>query len=62
VKTLSDLLESSQQYYLTHPEDAAKLLTTGIKPANKDLDTVELASWTMVARTLLNMNETITRN
>jgi hypothetical protein len=41
---------------------AAKLLDTGLAPRDKSLDAAELAAWTSVTRTLLNLHETITRS
>ena len=41
---------------------AQALITTGQSPAPVDLKPVDLAAWTMVARAVLNLNETITRN
>ncbi|HAY79490.1 MAG TPA: hypothetical protein DCY79_06765, partial [Planctomycetaceae bacterium] len=45
-------------------DDAAAqaLLSVGQAPRNMDLPTSELAAWTSVARVILNLNETITRN
>jgi hypothetical protein len=34
----------------------------GARPVPKDMDTAELAAWTSVARVILNLHETITRN
>ena len=39
-----------------------KLVSVGEYPAPKDLDVAELAAWTSVARVMLNLHETITRN
>lgn len=41
---------------------ASQLIATGDSPVDSGLNPVELAAWTSVARTLLNLNETITRN
>ena len=41
---------------------AEALLVIGEKPVPRDLDEVQLAAWTSVARVLLNLHETITRN
>ena len=40
---------------------ALQLLSVGESPRNTKLDTAELAAWTMVASTILNLDETITR-
>ena len=41
---------------------AAALLSISRRPPAKDIDAAELAAWTSVARVLLNLHETITRN
>ena len=60
---LLQLLKKSRDTYQRDPQAAKELLQTGLKdgPAKGD-DPVELAAWTSVARGLLNMHETITRN
>lgn len=40
---------------------AGKIISVGEWPVPKDLDVAELASWTSVARVILNLHETITR-
>ena len=42
-------------------EQAEKLLTVGQAPAPKDLPAAELAAWTNVARVILNLDETLTK-
>ncbi|MGH7224477.1 MAG: DUF1553 domain-containing protein, partial [Gemmataceae bacterium] len=44
------------------PQAARKLVSTGERPVPADLDAAELAAWTSVARVILNLHETITRN
>ena len=43
-------------------ESAKALLDSGLAPLDEDLDVVELAAWTSIARTILNLHETITRS
>jgi hypothetical protein len=59
---LIKLLKVRQQQFTSDPQNAEKLIRTGIAPVARPLDLVELASWTSVARAILNMNETVTRN
>jgi len=59
---LSELLSINQKQYASDTAAAEKLISTGLAPLADDLDVAELASWTAVARALLCMNETITRN
>lgn len=47
--------------YQADPAAAEKLLKTGESPRNLALDRAELAAWTMVANTILNLDETITK-
>ena len=42
-------------------EAAKKLLSVGDSPRDPQLDEVELAAWTIVASTILNLDETITK-
>ena len=63
MKLLLQLLEKSRLTYQRDPEAATELLQTGLKNGpSRGEDSVELAAWTSVARGLLNMHETITRN
>ncbi len=59
---LAELYAEHLAEYQTDPAAAADLLKTGISPQHNDLDQPQLAAWTSVARTLLNLNETIMRN
>jgi len=59
---LQKLLEKERKIYSENKNAAQALLTTGEKPHNETIDPIELAAWTSVARTLLNLHETITRN
>lgn len=59
---LEGLLVESRRYYENHSEQAGQLVTIGLSPPPNGLNKAELASWTIVARTILNLNEVITRN
>jgi hypothetical protein len=61
-QVLERMFAQSFSYYSEHREAAEQLLKTGIKPAPGNLDKVDLASWTLVARVVLNLSEVITRN
>jgi hypothetical protein len=60
--TLEQLRAQGFQYYTAHPEAADKLLQIGLKPIPATLNKVELATWTFVVRTVLNLGEVFTRN
>ena len=59
-EALTLFLTNQRESYKATPEDATKLLATGLAP-KAELDPVEHAAWTQVARVLLNTHETITR-
>jgi hypothetical protein len=60
MRVLLDLAQRRLEHYQKQPELAAKLIAVGAsKPAN--LEAAELAAWTMVASTILNLDETITK-
>lgn len=58
---LTQLYEKQLKRYGESPEDAAKLLGIGLKPATDAKDPAALAAMTAVTRALLNLHETITR-
>lgn len=60
-KILTDLLDKHLKEYSADPKSAEQVLTNGEAPAAKDLDPAQLAAWTSVARTIINLHETITR-
>ncbi len=61
-RLLGSLYQKQLAHYRAEPEAARQLINTGEWPVAKDLPAPELAAWTAVARAILNLNETITRN
>jgi mono/diheme cytochrome c family protein len=59
---LLELLNENRRQYRDDPASAEKLLEIGLSDLGRNGDAVELAAWTQLARAMLNMNETITRN
>jgi len=59
---LDDLLAKQAAHYRADPDAARKLVAVGQRPIPRDLDTSELAAWTEVARVLLNLHESMTRD
>lgn len=62
---LSELFESHRAQYGADPKAARELLAVGqaaAPSAPSDVDLAELAAWTSVARAILNLHETVTRN
>ncbi|MBI1916410.1 MAG: PSD1 domain-containing protein [Planctomycetes bacterium] len=62
LKLLQGLVVQHLEQYRKDRAGAAELMKIGDFPVPKDLDVSELAAWTSVARVLLNLHETITRN
>ncbi len=59
---LSALLKDSEIAYRKDAAAARQLVSTGLSKPPASIDPILLAAWTTVARTILNLNETITRN
>lgn len=59
---LEQLLKSHLAEYEANPAVAVEVLSVGAKSGPEDLSKPELAAWTSVARTILNLHELITRN
>jgi hypothetical protein len=60
-QVLNELLEKHLQAYQADQKAAGQVIRTGEKPVPKELELAELAAWTSVARAILNLHETITR-
>ncbi len=62
IEVLNALLENQTKEFTQDQKAAAAALETGLSKPPAELTPVELAAWTSVARAILNLNETITRN
>jgi hypothetical protein len=62
IETVMPLYRQQLAAYQADPAAADALLKVGFAAAPADLDKPELAAWTHMARVLLNLHETITRN
>ena len=60
-KILQNILSGARQRFSSDPSKAQSFNATGVTPPDNSLDAVELASWTVVASTLLNLDETISK-
>lgn len=60
--TIRALVEKQAAAYRADKTAAESLLHIGSLPLPADVDPIDLAAWTNVARVLLNLHETITRN
>jgi len=59
---LRKIYDRQLSLYQSDPKAADALLHVGESPVNEKFDKAELAAWTMVASTILNLDETITKN
>ena len=61
IAILSEELQTQRSYFQSHSEAAADLLDVGDSQPDASLDPVDLAAFTSVARVLLNLDETLSR-
>ena len=61
-RELLSLLDKHRFHYQEHPQAAAELQQTGLFQSSEPIDPIEHSAWTHLARVLLNLHETITRN
>ncbi len=61
-KLLLDLLARHRAHFAAQPKAAEELLTVGAFPTTDKWPRPELAAWTSLARAILNLHETVTRN
>ena len=62
IAVLSSLLEKHRKEFADDPDSANRLAAIGQHPLPQNVSRQELAPWISVARALLNLHETITRN
>lgn len=61
MQVISNLLHQQRVAFAKDPTAASPLLEVGMAPINAEIDAGELAAWTLVAQTILNLDEVITR-
>jgi hypothetical protein len=61
VQVLREMQRAELAQYRRNKDAAVKLIGVGESKADPKLDATELAAWTTVASTILNLDETITR-
>jgi hypothetical protein len=59
IAQLSRLFEATRTRFAAAPASAVALLSTGERPRDPALDPIELASWTVVASTIMNLDEAV---
>ena len=62
VEILTALLEEHRARFLKNPESAKHYLAVGESPRDESIDPIEHASWMVIAQTILNLDESLTRN
>ncbi|HEY3394891.1 MAG TPA: PSD1 and planctomycete cytochrome C domain-containing protein, partial [Lacipirellulaceae bacterium] len=62
IELLNELLEKHRAYFASDLTAAEALTSVGISKRPEKLPLADWAAWTSVSRTLLNLNETISRN
>jgi hypothetical protein len=62
IRIVGELARKQREHYRANAKDAAAFVRIGERPATSAVDVSELATWTNVARALLNLHESITRN
>lgn len=59
---LESLLNGHRGEYAADAASVDAILTVGARPVAENVDRVQLAAWTSVARVILNLHEVVTRN
>ncbi|MDA7887750.1 DUF1553 domain-containing protein, partial [Akkermansiaceae bacterium] len=59
---LTKLLQENRERFTKDPDSAKRYLATGESPRDENIDLVEHAAWMVIAQTILNLDETLTRN
>lgn len=62
IASLSRLMEAEMAHFKEDAADATKLATSATQPLPAGADPVELAAWTVVANTVLNLDAFLTRS
>ena len=60
-KILSELLHEVKNRFRASPQSASQLLGVGESKSDDSIDRTELACWTIIASTILNLDETVTK-
>ena len=61
LRMLEGLLDRQRDRFVANPAEAKHLLALGASELDESLDSRELAAWTIVAHTVFNLDEAITR-
>ncbi|QDT05478.1 Planctomycete cytochrome C [Rubripirellula lacrimiformis] len=61
-QVLAELLRRQRAHYASNPDDAQALVAIGQTPLADGADVTEIAAWTVVTRTILNLHEFLNRS
>lgn len=61
ISVLKRILDNASKKYKANPEAAKQLLAVGEAKRDEALPADELAAWTIIASSILNLDETLTR-
>ena len=61
MQSLTSTLNEYEREFSQAPEAVTKLLSSGESPRDDELDSSQLAAWTMITHLLLNLSETVTK-
>lgn len=61
MQILRDMEEKQLSVFRHNPDSARKLIAVGESAVNPKLDPAELATWTTISSTILNLDETVTK-
>ncbi len=61
LRTLQVLLAAERRSFRENPQAAKLLLEVGETPASTEFDAIELAAWALVANTIMNLDEMVTK-
>ena len=61
ISVLKRILDNASKKYKASPEAAKQLLAVGEAKRDEALPADELAAWTIIASSILNLDETLTR-
>lgn len=62
IEILTKLFDTNLKRFGENPEDAKEFLAVGDSPRDESIDAIEHAAWMVIAQTLLNLDESLTRN
>jgi hypothetical protein len=62
IQVMSEILSRQEECFREDPAAAGKLLAAGESPVTSDRPPAEIATWCMLANTLLNLDEVISKN